>query len=60
MAGRLSVLLGAWVLTSLSAIVVLWHRGDRRARTTAARAARSLLVADLALLGALGGPCSRS
>lgn len=52
MAGRLSVLLGAWVLTSLSAIVVLGHRGDRRARTTAARAARSLLVADLALLGA--------
>lgn len=52
-AGRLSVLVAAWVLTSLGVVALVAYRGDAVARTAARRAGLALGLGDLALLGAM-------
>ena len=52
-AGRLSVLVGAWLLTSLGIVALIAYRGDRPSRAAARRTAHALGVGDAALVGAL-------
>lgn len=52
-AGRLSVLVVAWVLTSAGVIALIAYRGDERSRAAARRAGVVLGVGDAALLGSL-------
>ena len=52
LAGRLSVLVAGWLVTSASVVVVLAGRGDATARRTARQAAGSLAVGDVALVAA--------
>lgn len=52
-AGRLSVLVAAWVLTSAGVVALIAYRGDGVSRVAARRAGLALGVGDVALVGAL-------
>lgn len=52
-AGRLSVLVVAWVLTSVGVIALIAYRGDDVSRGAARRAGLALGIGDVALVGAL-------
>ena len=49
-AGRVSVLVVGWVATTLAVLALLHHRTDPSRRAATARAARSLVVGDVALV----------
>ena len=53
-AGRLSVLVGAWLLASAGIIALIAYRGDGPSRAAARRAGLALGLGDAALVGALG------
>jgi NADH:ubiquinone oxidoreductase subunit 5 (subunit L)/multisubunit Na+/H+ antiporter MnhA subunit len=52
-AGRFSVLVVAWVLTSIGVVALIAYRGDGVSRAAARRAGLALGVGDAALVGAL-------
>lgn len=53
-AGRLSVLVGGWLLASVAVVALVGYRGDPAGRQAARRASTSLAVGDAALLVATG------